>query len=112
MEELTFKIYRLDLISSKIEETNKEYVSAVDAEEECVFLNGMASTMQYAINIKYFYFYSDYSDSKTFSSQDDLKEIALKKLERWNDDLNKMKALYMVAIKSIMQGGLSKEEAV
>lgn len=112
MEELTFKIYRLDLVSGKIEETNKEFKTTVEAEEECTFLNGMASTMQYAVNIKYLYFYSQYSDFKAFSSQDDLKNIALKKLEVWMDDLNKMKALYMVATKSLLQGGLSKEEAV
>lgn len=112
MEELTFKIYRLDLVSGKIEETNKEFKTTVEAEEECTFLNEMASTMQYAVNIKYLYFYSQYSDFKAFSSQDDLKNIALKKLEVWMDDLNKMKALYMVATKSLLQGGLSKEEAV
>lgn len=112
-KELTFKIYRLELATGKIGETNKEYTSTVDAREECDFLNGMTATMKNVENIKYFYFYSFYSDFKAFNSQEDLRDLALKKLERWNDELNKMKALYMVAIKSLLQSGLqNKEEAV
>ena len=112
MEELTFKIYRLDLASGKIGETNKEFETTVSAKEECDFLNSMTATMKDQTNIRYFYFYSYYSDFKAFSSQEDLKEIALKKLKIWMDDINKLKALYMISTKSLMQGGLNKEEAV
>ena len=111
-KELTFKIYRLELATGKIGETNKEYTSTVDAKEECDFLNRMTATMKNVENIKYFYFYSFYSDFKAFNSQEDLRDLALKKLERWNDDINKLKALYMVATKSLLQGGLNKKEAV
>ena len=112
-KELTFKIYRLELATGKIGETNKEYTSTVDAKEECDFLNRMTATMKNVENIKYFYFYSFYSDFKAFNSQEDLRDLALKKLERCNDDINKLKALYMVATKSLLQSGLqNKEEAV
>lgn len=112
MEELTFKLYRLDLATGKIHETGKEFETTIAAKEECTFLNGMTATMKDQTNIKYFYFYSFYSDFKAFNSQEDLRDLALKKLERWNDELNKLKALYMVATKSLLQGGLNKKEAV
>lgn len=111
-KELVYKIYRLDLSSGKIGETNKEFETTVAAKEECEFLNEMTATMKNVENIKYFYFYSYYSDFQAFSSQDDLRDIALKKLKVWMDDLNKMKALYMVATKSLLQGKLNNEEAV
>jgi hypothetical protein len=82
----------------------------MDAKNFCFTLN--TNSAQYE-NIKCFYFYSSYSDFKAFSSQDTLRDIALNKLEVWNDELNKLKALYMVTTKSLlMQGGLNKKEAV
>ena len=56
-----------------------------------------------------FYFYADYNEFSAFRSQEERKELALAKLKEWNDELNKLKALYMVSIKSILQGGLNKE---
>ena len=111
-KELTFKIYRLELATGKIKETNKEFETTVAAKEECDFLNNMMATMKDMANIKYFHFYSYYNDFQAFSSQEDLRDIALKKLKVWMDDLNKMKALYMEATKSLLQSGLNKEEAI
>lgn len=111
-KELTFKIYKLELATGMVLETYKEYESTIDAKNYCDLMNTNTATMQDQTNIKCFYFYSYYSDFKAFSSQEDLKDIALKKLEVWNDELNKLKALYMVATKSLMQGGLNKKEAV
>ena len=110
MEELTFKIYKLELVTGKIHECYREFESIMDAKNFCFTLN--TNSAQYE-NIKCFYFYSSYSDFKAFSSQDTLRDIALNKLEVWNDELNKLKALYMVTTKSLlMQGGLNKKEAV
>lgn len=113
MEELTFKIYKLELATGMVLETYKEYESTIDAKNYCDLLNTNTATTQDQTNIKCFYFYSYYSDFKAFSSQDDLRDIALNKLKVWNDELNKLKALYLVATKSLlMQGGLNKKEAV
>ena len=109
-KELTFKIYKLELATGKVHECYREFESIMDAKNFCFTLN--TNSAQYE-NIKCFYFYSSYSDFKAFSSQDTLRDIALNKLEVWNDELNKLKALYMVTTKSLlMQGGLNKKEAV
>lgn len=110
MEELTFKIYKLELATGKISEGYREFESIMDAKNFCFTLN--TNTVFEDKNLRYFYFYSYYSDFKAFSSQDDLRDIALNKLEVWNDELNKLKALYLVATKSLMQSGLNKKEAV
>ena len=110
-KELTFKIYKLELATGRISEGYREFESIMDAKNFCFVLN--TNTVFEDENLKYFYFYSYYSDFKAFSSQNVLKDIALNKLESWNDELNKLKALYMVATKSLlMQGGLNKKEAV
>lgn len=109
MEELTFKIYKLELATGKIHECYREFASIMDAKNFCFTLNTNSAQNE---NIKCFYFYSSYSDFKAFSSQDTLRDIAMNKLETWNDELNKLKALHMVAIKSLMQVGLNKKEAV
>lgn len=108
-KELTFKIYKLELATGKIHECYREFESIMDAKNFCFTLN--INSAQYE-NIKCFYFYSFYSDFKAFNSQEDLRDLALKKLERWNDELNKLKALYMVSTKALLQGGLNKKEAV
>ena len=48
-------------------------------------------------------------DFASFRSQEDLKTFALEKLEAWNDEINKLKALYMIATKSLLKGGLNEE---
>lgn len=106
MEDVTFKIYRLDLASGKISETSKEFESSLDAKDKCFELNNNKN------DIKYFYFYAYYMDFASFRSQEDLQVFALEKLEAWNDDLNRLKALYMVATKSLLKEGLKEEEAV
>lgn len=111
MEELTFKIYKLELETGTIREGHKEFTSIMDAKHECDTLNISTATQDVA-NIKYFYFYSFYSDFNAFNSQEDLRDLALKKVEHWMDDLNKLKALYMVATKSLLKSGLNKKEAV
>lgn len=111
-KELTFKLYRLELATGKIYETDKEFETTLEAKAECDFLNSLTATMQDMGNIKYFHFYSFYNDFAAFNSQEDLRDFALNKLEAWMDDLNKMKALYMVATKSLMKAELNKKEAV
>lgn len=108
---LTFKVYKLELETGKITETHKEFESIMDAKAECDTLNILTATQDMG-NIKYFHFYSFYSDFDAFNSQEDLRGFALNKLEHWMDDLNKLKALYLVATKSLLQGGLNKKEAV
>lgn len=109
-KELVFKIYKLELATGRISEGYREFESIMDAKNYCFVLN--TNTVFEDENLRYFYFYSYYSDFKAFSSQDDLRDIALNKLEVWNDELNKLKALYLVATKSLMQSGLNKKEAV
>lgn len=111
-KELTFKIYSLELSTGVIKETNREFESSVDAKNECFELNTMVATMEDMTKIKYFYFYSFYTVFSPFKSQEDLKIFALEKLEAWNEEINKLKALHMVAVKSLLQGGLNKKEAV
>lgn len=110
-KELVFKIYKLELATGKISEGYKEFESIMDAKAYCNTLNINTATQDMG-NIKYFYFYSFYSDFKAFNSQEALKDFALIKLQAWNDELNKLKALYMVATKALLQGGLNKKEAV
>lgn len=109
-KQLTFKIYKLELASGRISEGYREFESIMDAKNFCFTLN--TNTVFQDENIRYFYFYSFYSDFNAFNSQEDLKDFALNKLEAWNDELNKLKALYLVATKSLLQGGLNKKEAV
>ena len=107
MEDVVFKIYKLELSTGVIAETNREFESALDAKDKCFELN--VNTIDNQNNIRYFYFYAYYMDFASFRSQEDLKTFALEKLEAWNDEINKLKALYMVATKSLLQGGLNKE---
>lgn len=109
MEDVVFKIYKLELSTGVIAETNREFESALDAKDKCFELN--VNTIDNQNNIRYFYFYAYYMDFASFRSQEDLKTFALEKLEAWNDEINKLKALYMIATKSLLKGGL-KEEAV
>lgn len=111
-KQLTYKIYKLELETGKIIETCREFEDIMKAKSECDLLNINTATQQDMNNIKYFHFYSFYGDFQAFSSQEDLKCFAQNKLEAWMDDLNKLKALYMVATKSLLQGGLNKKEAV
>lgn len=107
---LTFKLYKLELETGRISEGYREFESIMDAKNFCFTLN--TNTVFQDENIRYFYFYSFYSDFNAFNSQEDLKDFALNKLEAWNDELNRLKSLYMVATKSLLQGGLNKKEAV
>lgn len=110
-QQLTFKVYKLKLETGVISEGYKEFESIMDAKFYCDMLNTNTATQDIG-SIKYFYFYSFYSDFKAFNSQEALKDFALIKLQAWNDELNKLKALYMVATKALLQGGLNKKEAV
>lgn len=107
MEDVVFKLYKLELSTGVITETNREFESALDAKDKCFELN--VNTIDNQNNIRYFYFYAYYMDFASFRSQEDLKTFALEKLEAWNDEINKLKALYMIATKSLLQGGLNKE---
>lgn len=107
MEDVVFKIYKLELFTGVIAEISREFESALDAKDKCFELN--VNTIDNQNNIRYFYFYAYYMDFASFRSQEDLKSFALEKLESWNDEINKLKALYMIATKSLLQGGLNKE---
>ena len=111
MEKNVFKLYYLNLDNGFIFESTKEFDNPLRADEECKSLNSKIVNMENK-SIMNFYFYADYTTFSAFRSQEERKELALAKLKEWNDELNKMKALYMVSIKSILQGGLNKEEAV
>lgn len=115
MEKNVFKLYYLNLDNGFIFESTKEFDNPLRADEECKSLN--SKIVNKIVNmenksIMNFYFYADYTTFSAFRSQEERKELALAKLKEWNDELNKMKALYMVSIKSILQGGLNKKEAV
>lgn len=114
MEGIVFKIYKLELSTGVIKEANMEFESSIIAKDKCFELN--SSTAIYdQNNIKYFFFYAYYNNDiayASFRSQKELQVFALEKLKVWNDELNKMKALYIGTILLIMQGGLNKEEAV
>ena len=62
-------------------------------------------------NIKYMYYYRIYNAFAPFKSQEQLKKEASLELDRFNKRLNGLKALSLVATKSLLKGGL-KEEAV
>lgn len=109
MEKTVFKLYCLNLDNGFIFESTKEFYNPLRAYEECKSLNStMANNMENQTTMN-FYFYADYNEFSAFRSQEERKELALAKLKEWNDELNKLKALYMVSIKSILQGGLNKE---
>ena len=107
MEDVVFKLYKLELSTGVITETNREFESALEAKDKCFELN--VTTTDDPNNIRYFYFYAYYMDFASFRSQGDLKTFSLEKLKAWNDEINKLKALYMVAKKSLLKGGLNKE---
>lgn len=112
MEKTVFKLYCLNLDNGFIFESTKEFDNPLRAYEECKSLN--SKMVNKIVNMENqttmnFYFYADYTEFSAFRSQEERKELALAKLKEWNDELNKLKALYMVSIKSILQGGLNKE---
>lgn len=110
-KDLTFKVYMVELETGYVREMNKEFSASYQAKEECDFLNRMSATMPIHM-IKYFFFFEVYNDFSAFDSQEKLREKGLIKLNEWNKEINKVKSLFMVATKSLMQGGLNKEEAV
>ena len=108
MEKNTYMVYRINLETGKVSETGSEFEYTSDALHECDFTN---ETQIMSGNIKYMYYYRIYNAFAPFKSQEQLKKEASLELDRFNKRLNGLKALSLVATKSLLKGGL-KEEAV
>ena len=109
MEKNTYMLYRIDLETGKVSETGSEFEYASDAQHECDLTN---ETQIMSGNIKYMYYYRIYNAFAPFKTQEQLKKEASLELDRFNKRINGLKALAMVATKSLLQNGLNKEEAV
>lgn len=108
MEKNTFMVYRINLETSKVSETTEEFESPLDAQRHCDLLN---ETQIMSGNIKYMFYYRIYNPFAVFNTQEQLKKEASLELDNFNKRLNGLKALALVATKSLLKGG-SKEEAV
>lgn len=109
MEKNTYMIYRINLETGKVSETGNEFEYAFDAEKECDLMN---ETQIMSGNIQYMFYYRIYNCFMPFKSQEQLKKEASLELDRFNKRINGLKALSMVATKSLLKGGLKEEEAV
>lgn len=104
----TFKLYKIDLETGVVSEAYEEFEHASDAQSQCDLLN---ETQIISENIKYFYYYKYYNCFSAFKSQEQLKVEAKNAIDAFNKHINKLKALSLIATKSLLKGGL-KEEAV
>ena len=107
MEKNTYMLYRIDLKNGKVSETGNEFESAFDAEKECDLVN---ETQILSGSIRYMYYYRIYNCFAPFKTQEQLQKEASLELDKFNKLINGLKALSMVARKSLLQGGLNKEE--
>lgn len=80
-----------------------------DAQSHCDLLN---ETQILTENIRYMFYYRIYNSFAPFKTQEQLRKEASLALNTFNKRINKLKALSVVATKSLLQGGLNKEEAV
>lgn len=108
-KDLVYKIYMINLETGNVTETHKEFYYDVEARLECELLN---ESQIIGDNIKYFFYFTIFNCFMPFKSQKQLKEDALKELKRFNERINGLKAMSLVATKSLLQGGLNKKEAV
>ena len=109
MEKNTYMAYRIDLETGKVFETGNEFELAFDAQSECDLMN---ETQILSGSIRYMYYYRIYNAFSPFKTQEQLKKEASLELDGFNKRINGLKALAMVATKSLMLSGLNKEEAV
>lgn len=109
MEKNTYMVYRIDLETGKVFETGNEFELAFDAQSECDLMN---ETQILSGSIRYMYYYRIYNCFTPFNTQEQLQKEANLELDRFNKRINGLKALSMVARKSLLQSGLNKEEAV
>ena len=58
------------------------------------------------------YYYRIYNCFAPFKTQEQLQKEASLELDRFNKRINGLKAMSMVAIKSLLKSGLKEEEAV
>lgn len=107
MEKNTYMVYRIDLKNGKVSETGNEFEYAFDAQKECDLIN---ETQILSGNIQYMFYYRIYNCFAPFKTQEQLQKEASLALDAFNKRINGLKALSMVARKSILQGELNKEE--
>ena len=105
----TYKLYKIELETGKVSEAYEEFEFASDAQSRCDFLN---ETQILGENIKYIFYYNIYNCFSPFKSQEQLKAEANNAINAYNRHVNRLKALCMVAKKSLLQSGLKEEEAV
>lgn len=109
MEKNTYMLYRINLETGKVSETGKEFEYAFDAEKECDLMN---ETQILSGNIQYMFYYRIYNCFMPFKTQEQLQKEARLELDTFNKRINGLKALSLVATKSLLKGGLKEEEAV
>lgn len=109
MEQNTYMLYRINLETGKVSETHEEFQSPLDAQRHCDLLN---ETQIMSENIKYMFYYRIYSPFAAFNSQEQLKKEAILSLETFNKRINGLKAMSLVATKSLLKSCLKEEEAV
>lgn len=109
MEKNTFMTYRINLETGKVSETHEEFESPLDAQRHCDLLN---ETQIMSGNIRYMFYYRIYNPFAAFKSQEQLRKEARLELDAFNKRINGLKALSLVATKSLLKGGLKEEEAV
>jgi hypothetical protein len=109
MEKNTYMVYKINLETGKVSETGNEFEYASDAQSHCDLLN---ETQILTENIRYMFYYRIYNSFAPFKTQEQLRKEASLALNTFNKRINKLKALSVVATKSLLQGGLNKEEAV
>lgn len=109
MEKNTYMVYRIDLKTGQISETGNEFEYAFDAQKECDLVN---ETQILSGNIRYMLYYRIYNCFAAFKTQEQLQKEARLSLDTFNKRINGLKALSLVATKSLLKGGLKEEEAV
>lgn len=105
----TYKLYKIELETGKISESYKKFEYASDAQNECDLLN---ESQVIGGNIKWVFYYRLYNDFAPFKTQEQLQKEAKLALDEFNKHINRLKALSLIATKSLLQGGLNKKEAV
>ena len=109
MEKNTYMVYRINLETGKVSETGKEFEYAFDAQKECDLVN---ETQILTGNIQYMFYYRIYNCFAPFKTQEQLQKEARLSLDTFNKRINGLKAMSLVATKSLLKGGLKEEEAV
>lgn len=109
MEKNNYMVYRIDLETGKVSETGNEFEYASDAQSHCDLLN---ETQILTENIRYMFYYRIYNSFAPFKTQEQLRKEASLELDKFNKRINGLKALSLVATKSLLKSSLKEEEAV